>query len=75
VDQVLQGKLTLLNVETSRISDAAAVATFLSSLFPNLTQIMTDGGYLWEEGDTIGRQHYQRWMEVEQLIPGHKEIE
>jgi hypothetical protein len=75
VDQVLQEKLTLLNVETSRISDAAAVATFLSSLFPNLTQIMTDGGYLWEEGDTIGRQHYQRWMEVEQLIPGHKEIE
>ncbi|KAF7345351.1 hypothetical protein MVEN_01552800 [Mycena venus] len=67
-----QDKLKCLNVASSRTSDAsvAAVAAFISSIFSNLHEIMTDEGYLWEEDDEVGRQHHQRWKEIERLVPG-----
>jgi hypothetical protein len=71
-DSFPQDKLKCLNVLSSCTSDTcvAAAAAFISSSFSNLTQIITDEGYLWEDGDTAGRARHQRWKEIERLVPG-----
>ncbi|KAJ6589738.1 hypothetical protein B0H19DRAFT_241550 [Mycena capillaripes] len=67
-----QQKLKRLDLAWSRISTAAvaAVPAFLSGLFANLTQITTDMGQLWDEGDEEGQKNHERWMEVERLVQG-----
>ncbi|KAJ7314750.1 hypothetical protein DFH08DRAFT_821073 [Mycena albidolilacea] len=72
-DPLPQNKLKCLNVSFSRAADAcvAATAAFMSSVFSSLTEIMTDEGYLWEDGDTLGRTlHHHRWKKIEQSVLG-----
>ncbi|KAF8134107.1 hypothetical protein K438DRAFT_805118 [Mycena galopus ATCC 62051] len=62
-----QDKLTFVRVDFSSISDdIPAVAAFISSLFWNVTNL---GSCLWDD-DVAGRQHQERWAEVEKQIPG-----
>ncbi|KAJ7828672.1 hypothetical protein B0H14DRAFT_2811579 [Mycena olivaceomarginata] len=72
---VVQNKLTLLDVACSSISASAPVARYLSSLFPNLSGIVTVGEDDYDDDteevehnpETIARQRL--WKEVEAQIP------
>ncbi|KAF8216632.1 hypothetical protein K438DRAFT_1797564 [Mycena galopus ATCC 62051] len=62
---ISQHSLTYLNISTSRITDALAIAPFLSGLFPNLRNISTcDNGMV----DENGVNYHTEWREVETLL-------
>ncbi|KAK6988192.1 hypothetical protein R3P38DRAFT_3097446 [Favolaschia claudopus] len=76
--RVVQESLDELSVGLSLITEPTAVARYLSSLFPNLTNITTryDGGTSEDddededdEPNPDGRGRRERWKQVESQIP------
>ncbi|KAJ6529814.1 hypothetical protein B0H19DRAFT_1193296 [Mycena capillaripes] len=63
--RVAQETFTSFTVQTSPISDAVSVATFISSLFPNLRQIKAR---MFAQDRMLAGGRHQRWKEVEKLL-------
>ncbi|KAJ6461013.1 hypothetical protein C8R45DRAFT_1028972 [Mycena sanguinolenta] len=69
--------LTYLEVDMSPINDAAAVAGFVSVLFPNLVHIRTHDSWLWEgfdldeistDEEALAYNRFSRWKQVEAML-------
>ncbi|KAJ7802690.1 hypothetical protein B0H14DRAFT_2891311, partial [Mycena olivaceomarginata] len=71
--RIPQRQLCSFDVAKSPISDARTVSLFLSSLFPDLSEIRTHDEGFWEDRDsddedeetTAARSYHSRWKEVE----------
>lgn len=63
-----------LRVGTSKITDAEAVASWLSLRFPNLSALLADDSYCHIELDDVQEETriYHKWEEVFNLMFGHK---
>ncbi|KAJ7049629.1 hypothetical protein C8F01DRAFT_1036052 [Mycena amicta] len=77
-EHITQSTLSHLDVRDSPIDDSARVASFLSRLFPATSEVHTCQMWRWDEengyemereGEDMEKVHYERWMEVERLIP------
>ncbi|KAJ7859068.1 hypothetical protein B0H14DRAFT_3446909 [Mycena olivaceomarginata] len=77
--RIPQQQLCSFDVAKSPIPDARTVSRFLSSLFPDLSEVRTHNEGFWEDRDsddedeetTAARSYHTRWKwkEVEGLIP------
>ncbi|KAJ7457688.1 hypothetical protein FB451DRAFT_1047101 [Mycena latifolia] len=74
--RVLQESLVSFDVLYSPISDAFAVARFLSFIFGDLKEVMSDD----DPGDDddpqalLAGDYHRRWTEVERMLPGFGEV-
>ncbi|KAF8218189.1 hypothetical protein K438DRAFT_2038903, partial [Mycena galopus ATCC 62051] len=75
---ISQSYLTELNVDIAPINDPLAVATFMSALFPSLTEIGTHKDWIWDapeyetdsddEEDLAGYNQFVTWKMVEEML-------
>ncbi|KAJ7060512.1 hypothetical protein C8F01DRAFT_1370119 [Mycena amicta] len=77
---IIQTNLHWLDVKESPIDDSGCVVSFLSGMFVGLSSVETSQSWRWEaygydyydmqrDEEEQEREHYERWKEVEKLLP------